>query len=214
MFSCEFCDKKQKWIAENFPDLEFLFKDIKTLKDTEQASLLDDRLEEGPLYPRGCGPVFEMIEEMKIPKWSLSKYFKQFKVGKLGMPTTRVPNKREERVIEAGKLKIKGRKAARDNVLVDLAKSETRAPVNLDATPCLVANNRMWWDNARRFLSAEEGMALQLQGFFATASDFPQLKSFLRTQSALCRDMTGNAFSMSVCTAVLNAVLLKVADHS
>ena len=58
VFSCEFCDKKQKWIAENFPDLEFLFKDIKTLKDTEQASLLDDRLEEGPLYPRGCGPVF------------------------------------------------------------------------------------------------------------------------------------------------------------
>ncbi len=155
---------------------------------------------------------FEMIEEMKIPKWSLSKYFKQFKVGKLGMPTTRVPNKRDERVIEAEKLKIKGRKAARDNVLVDLAKSETRAPVNLDATPCLVANSRMWWDNARRFLSAEEGMALQLQGIFA--SDFPQLKSFLRTQSALCRDMTGNAFSMSVCTAVLNAVLLKVADHS
>ena len=46
------------------------------------------------------------------------------------------------------------------------------------------------------------------QGIFA--SDFPQLKSFLKTQSALCRDMTGNAFSMSVCTAVL----LKVADHS
>ena len=38
--------------------------------------------------------------------------------------------------------------------------------------------------------------------------------SFLRTQSALCRDMTGNAFSMSVCTAVLNAGLLKMADHS
>ena len=40
---------------------------------------------------------------------------------------------------------------------------------------------------------------MALQGIFA--SDFPQLKSFLMTQSALHRDMTGNA-------------LLKMADHS
>ncbi len=329
VFSCEFSDKKQKWILENFPDLEFLFKDIKTLKDKEVVNEVDglrSRVaaadvfvtgfvcksvstennnrhtysnciqeasgETGETFSgmmgyikkhkpmvviaenvrgitmrnKGSPPVigqvvdemrqagysfgwkilntqdflipqnrprcwmiglrkdkftkedvddcFEMIEDMKITKWSLSKYFKHFKVGKLGMPTRSLPNTREKRVIKAGKLKIKGRKALskaeRDNVVVDLAKSEARAPANGNATPCLVANSRMWWDQEERFLSAEEGMALQ--GIFP--SDFPQLKSFLRTQSALCRDMTGNAFSMSVCTAVLNAVLLKVADHS
>lgn len=325
--SCEFSEKKQEWIMQNFPELEFLFKDIKTLKDKEAVNEVDglrsrvaaadvfitgfvcksvstennnrhtysNCIEEASgetgetfsgmmsyikkhkpmvviaenvkgitMRNKGSPPVigqvvdemrqagysfgwkilntrdflipqnrprcwmiglrndtftqedvdhcFQMVEDQKISTWSLQKYFNQFKVGKLGTPNRSTPNKRERLVIKAAKLKLKGRKTARiarDDVLVDLAKSEARAPVNLNATPCLVANSRMWWDNQRRFLSAEEGMSLQ--GIFA--SDFPQLKSFLRTQSALCRDMTGNAFSMSVCTAVLNAVMLKVAEH-
>ena len=327
VFSCEFSEKKQEWIMQNFPELEFLFKDIKTLKDKEAVNEVDglrsrvaaadvfitgfvcksvstennnrhtysNCIEEASgetgetfsgmmsyikkhkpmvviaenvkgitMRNKGSPPVigqvvdemrqagysfgwkilntrdflipqnrprcwmiglrndtftqedvdhcFQMVEDQKISSWSLQKYFNQFKVGKLGTPNRSTPNKRERLVIKAAKLKLKGRKTApiaRDDVLVDLAKSEARAPVNLNATPCLVANSRMWWDNQRRFLSAEEGMSLQ--GIFA--SDFPQLKSFLRSQSSLCRDMTGNAFSMSVCTAVLNAVMLKVAEH-
>ena len=226
VFSCEFCDKKQKWIVENFPGLEFLFKDIKTLKDKEVVNEVDglrsrvaaadvfvtgfvcksvstennnrhtysnciqeasgetgetfsgmlayikkhkpmvviaENVKGITMKNKGSPPVigqvvdemrqagysfgwkilntqdflipqnrprcwmiglrkdkftkedvddcFEMIEDMKITKWSLSKYFKHFKVGKLGMPTRSLPNTREKRVIKAGKLKIKGRKA-------------------------------------------------------------------------------------------------------
>mmetsp|Transcript_16519 Transcript_16519/g.19748 ORF Transcript_16519/g.19748 Transcript_16519/m.19748 type:complete len:85 (-) Transcript_16519:40-294(-) len=81
-------------------------------------------------------------------------------------------------------------------------------PAQLNRTPCLVANSMMYWENQERFLSAEE--ALSLQGIFC--QDFPAERSFLAKHRRLCHDLTGNAFSMSVCSAVLTAVMLKLAE--
>ena len=100
----------------------------------------------------------------------------------------------------------------------------------------------MYWQNEERFLSAEESMALQgifakdfkkSRGFFEKKRSAPK---GLREASArppeaffevseglrglffacetrsLCNDMAGNAFSMSVCSAVLQAVLITLAS--
>eukprot|EP00438_Fugacium_kawagutii_P007863 Skav210128 [mRNA] locus=scaffold2194:384868:388083:+ [translate_table: standard] len=68
--------------------------------------------------------------------------------------------------------------------------------------------NRRRPRDQERFLSAEE--ALSLQGIFC--QDFPAERSFLAKHRRLCHDLTGNAFSMSVCSAVLTAVMLKLAE--
>ena len=67
----------------------------------------------------------------------------------------------------------------------------------------------MYWANQQRFLSAEEVLALQ--GIFT--KDFRAVKGkFLTQHRRRCHDLTGNAFSMSVCSAVLSAVMLKISE--
>ena len=71
------------------------------------------------------------------------------------------------------------------------------------------APGTMYWANQKRFLSAEEVLALQ--GIFT--KDFKAAKGkFLTKHRRLCHDLTGNAVSMSVCSAVLSAVMLKIAE--
>ncbi|CAK8986137.1 unnamed protein product [Durusdinium trenchii] len=152
--------------------------------------------------------IFDMVEQMKSPAMDLKKYFKHFKVGRMGMPPKQTLNARQRRVIKAGLKKAKQR-SPRDQVIVDVAKSDKRAPTQLNRTPCLVANSTPFWHNQNRFLSAEEVLALQ--GIFA--KDFKAAKkTFLTKHRRLCHDLTGNAFSMSVCSAVLSSVLLKLCD--
>eukprot|EP00490_Sorites_sp_Unknown_P017646 CAMPEP_0114659822 /NCGR_PEP_ID=MMETSP0191-20121206/18606_1 /TAXON_ID=126664 /ORGANISM="Sorites sp." /LENGTH=382 /DNA_ID=CAMNT_0001886177 /DNA_START=47 /DNA_END=1195 /DNA_ORIENTATION=- len=152
--------------------------------------------------------IFDMIELMKTKGMSLKKYFEHFKVGQAGMPENRRLNPRQRKVMKAGLKKVANRRRPRDQVIVDVAKSEQRCPAQLNRTPCLVANSMMYWENQERFLSAQE--ALALQGIFC--QDFPAERSFLGKHRRLCHDLTGNAFSMSVCSAVLTAVLLKLAE--
>eukprot|EP00438_Fugacium_kawagutii_P018067 Skav221812 [mRNA] locus=scaffold2435:173350:173865:- [translate_table: standard] len=154
--------------------------------------------------------IFDMVEQMKLPAMELRKYFAHFQVGRRGMPTNTSPNTRQKRVIKAGLKKMAKKKLSIDDqVILDLAKSEQRAPVQHNKTPCLVANSAMFWNNQNRFLSAEEVLALQ--GIFT--KDFRAAKTtFLTKHRRLCHDLTGNAFSMSVCSAVLTAVMLKIAE--
>lgn len=154
--------------------------------------------------------VFQMVQQMKAPKtMALKKYFAHFKVGTGGMPENGTLNPRQRKVLKAGLKKVRRQRGARDQVIVDVAKSEQRAPVQLHRTPCLVANSTMYWANQQRFLSAEEVLALQ--GIFT--KDFKAVKGkFLTQHRRLCHDLTGNAFSMSVCSAVLSAVMLKIAE--
>eukprot|EP00435_Cladocopium_sp_Y103_P031119 s631_g7.t2 len=156
--------------------------------------------------------VFQMVQQMKEyvqPKtMSLKKYFAHFKVGTAGMPANGTLNPRQRKVLKAGLKKVPHRRP-RDEVIVDVAKSDKRCPVQLQRTPCLVANSMMYWENQQRFLSAEEVLALQ--GIFT--KDFKAAKGkFLTKHRRLCHDLTGNAFSMSVCSAVLSAVMLKIAE--
>ena len=56
------------------------------------------------------------------------------------MPENRTLNPRQRKVLKAGLKKVPHRRP-RDQVIVDVAKSEQRSPVQLQRTPCLVANS-------------------------------------------------------------------------
>lgn len=45
--------------------------------------------------------IFDMVEQMKSPAMDLKKYFKHFKVGRMGMPPKQTLNARQRRVIKA-----------------------------------------------------------------------------------------------------------------
>eukprot|EP00435_Cladocopium_sp_Y103_P009086 s1569_g2.t1 len=155
------------------------------------------------------GTVFQMVELMQWPTApTLTQYLKQFKVGKCGMPPRTTLNVREGKVLKAALKKVPNRKQ-QDHVLVDVAKSEQRSPVQLQRAPCLVANSKIYWKNKQRFLSAEEVLALQ--GIFKADFKAAETKFFTKHRR-LCHDLSGNAFSMSVCSAVLIAVLMKLSE--
>ena len=63
-------------------------------------------------------------------------------VGTGGMPENGTLNPRQRKVLKAGLKKVRRQRGLRDQVIVDVAKSEQRAPVQLHRTPCLVANSR------------------------------------------------------------------------
>lgn len=113
-------------------------------------------------------------------------------------------NERQQRVVSTAlkKLKAAGKDIPRDTV-VDVAKSEERAPVCLGAAPCIVPNSLPFVVGEGRVLSASEVLAAQ--GVFR--EDFPRLHDFAASKPNLVRDLAGNAFSSSVCLAVAMSVL-------
>ena len=62
-------------------------------------------------------------------------------VGTAGMPENGTLNPRQRKVLKAGLKKVEGQRRPRDQVIVDVAKSDKRSPVQLQRTPCLVANS-------------------------------------------------------------------------
>ena len=111
-------------------------------------------------------------------------------------------NDRQEKVVNVRKLKVKGGCDGRD-VFIDIAKSEARVPVCTNATSCIVPNSRPYRLLESRILQPEEVMALQ--GIWE--EDFPALSSFAQKKMTLVRDLAGNAFTTTVCMAVLIAAL-------
>ena len=61
-------------------------------------------------------------------------------VGNAGMPGRKTLNARERKVLKAAMKKVPSRRH-RDQVVVDVAKSQQRCPVQLQRAPCLVANS-------------------------------------------------------------------------
>ena len=86
------------------------------------------------------------------------------------------------------------------DLVVDIAKSVSRAPWCVQATPCVLPNSRLHWWRQQRVLDAREMAALQ--GIWPR--DFPALESWCKSdkRSLVVRDMAGHAFTSTICTAV------------
>eukprot|EP00403_Amphidinium_massartii_P023868 CAMPEP_0178398908 /NCGR_PEP_ID=MMETSP0689_2-20121128/15010_1 /TAXON_ID=160604 /ORGANISM="Amphidinium massartii, Strain CS-259" /LENGTH=451 /DNA_ID=CAMNT_0020019675 /DNA_START=63 /DNA_END=1418 /DNA_ORIENTATION=+ len=317
VFSCEWAPKKQEWIRRNFPDLQYLFSDVKEVGSNPQAyDLLSERMVTVPsvdLIIAGfvCKSVSTENNEREKYKACIDEatgqtgetfsgtkeYMRRHKPGmvicenvaglakhnrgqrpqvhsvmdsfeELGytadwrlvdsrhfqLPQRRqrcwmwaclggddseveedVPNTlaklasnrhvklekllskklgkasllpRERRVIEKARSKISKEDFRRGNCIVDIAKSDERAPVCVGATSCIVPNSKPYHVGLQRVLTPEE--VLRMQGIYR--EDFPALIPMLKERGGpnLARDLAGNAFTSTVCMAVLIAVLAKV----
>jgi hypothetical protein len=94
------------------------------------------------------------------------------------------------------------------DLVVDIAKSVSRAPWCVQATPCVLPNSRLHWRRQQRVLDAREMAALQ--GIWPR--DFPALESWCKSdkRSLVVRDMAGNAFTSTICTAVCLGVMVAI----
>ena len=94
------------------------------------------------------------------------------------------------------------------DLVVDISKSAGRAPWCVGATPCVLPNSRLHWRREKRVLDAREMAALQ--GIWPR--DFPVLESWCQSEkrSLVVRDMAGNAFTSTICTAVCSGVMAAI----
>jgi hypothetical protein len=107
-------------------------------------------------------------------------------------------NPRQTRVVRAALRKLAPAERTKD-VVVDVAKSEERAPVCVGAAPCIVPNSQPYRTKTQRVLTPEQVHACQ--GIYL--SDFPALQEYAKNKGPLTRDLAGNAFSTTVCMAVV-----------
>mmetsp|Transcript_14282 Transcript_14282/g.33747 ORF Transcript_14282/g.33747 Transcript_14282/m.33747 type:complete len:454 (+) Transcript_14282:95-1456(+) len=314
VFSCEWAPKKQEWIRRNFPDLQYLFSDVKEVGSNEQAyDLLSKKMVAVPSvdliiagfvcksvstennerekysaciddatgqtgetfsgtreYMRRHRPgmvicenvaglakrnqgrdpqVFSVMSAFKdlgyAADWRLvdSRHFQLpqrrqrcWMWACLGGDDTEVKEQvpdtltklastrhvklekllaknlgkasllpRERKVIEVAKSKISKADFRRGNCIIDIAKSDHRAPVCIGATSCIVPNSKPYYVGFQRVLTPEE--VLKVQGIYS--EDFPALSKMLKEKGGpnLARDLAGNAFTSTVCMAVLIATL-------
>ena len=102
--------------------------------------------------------------------------------------------------------KAMGRVPLKDHdkdIVIDVSKSEKWSPVCVDATPCILPNSKPYRVSTGGILTTEQ--VLGVQGIFA--EDFPALREFDLTETTLLRDLAGNAFSTTVCMAVVISCL-------
>ena len=88
--------------------------------------------------------------------------------------------------------------------VIDVSKSSGRAPVCLDACPCLVPNSQPYREKAGRLLGPLQ--VLGLQGIWQV--DFPHLEQAARDSPGLLRDLAGNAFTATVALSVCLAAFV------
>ena len=112
---------------------------------------------------------------------------------------------RESKVVETALQRLSMKDQEGGDVIIDVAKSDYRAPICVGATSCIVPNSKPYHLKSKRILSPEE--VLKVQGIYA--QDFPALRKILQEKggSALARDLAGNAFTATVCMAVVLSVL-------
>ena len=104
---------------------------------------------------------------------------------------------RQKRVVSAALAGNRG-----GDVIVDINKGETRGSHGVNVAPTIVANSLPYRVKEKRVLEPMESMALQ--GIFP--EDFPAMRSLSDSMPVtVMRDLAGNAFSSTVCMAVLVA---------
>lgn len=109
-------------------------------------------------------------------------------------------NARKKRVVRAAlrKLKLSLKAACKKDVVVDVGKTEARAPLGISATSCVVPNSELYRLRTKSTLTPEQVHCVQ--GIYK--EDFPALASYASKNKILTKDLAGNAFSTTVCMAV------------
>jgi len=109
-------------------------------------------------------------------------------------------NDRKKRVVTAAlrKLKLSFKAGCKQDVVVDVGKTEARAPSGVAATSCVVPNSELYRLRSKSTLTPEQVHCVQ--GIYK--EDFPALARYAATQKTLTKDLAGNAFSTTVCMAV------------
>merc|ERR1719189_830998 len=118
-------------------------------------------------------------------------------------------NFRQKRVVKVALKKLKPAQHDKD-IVVDVAKSEDRAPVCIGATPCIVPNSLPYRIKTQRILTPEQVHACQ--GIYP--EDFPAPRKYAQTKPSLTRDLAGNAFSTTVCMAVVVSTFVHTPSKS
>ena len=117
-------------------------------------------------------------------------------------------NSRQQIVVDTALKRLGEPANSMREVIIDVAKSAERGPACFDACPCIVPNSQPYRLQSGSLLSIEDVLALQ----GITKDAFPSLPAWLAdpTSSRMLRDMAGNAFTTSVCAAVLMSVLASI----
>ena len=97
------------------------------------------------------------------------------------------------------------------DIIVDVGKkSGPKVTYGVCATPCIFPNSSLYRVSSKRILSIYE--MLCVQGIYA--EDFPALSNFVLANTTLVRKLAGNAFSSTVCMAVIICCLKNLPSSS
>jgi hypothetical protein len=119
----------------------------------------------------------------------------------------KVLNARQRRVVNVIWRKVKREDRDKD-IVCDVGKSESRVPHCIGATTCIVPNSQPYRMRTESILTAEQMHCVQ--GIYK--SDFPALAKYAKQKTVLTRDLAGNAFSTTVCMAVVISGLVHLQD--
>lgn len=150
---------------------------------------------EGAVEQTGCA-----IEGLKSKAaFSFNALFKG--AGVSGMRRQQL-NARQRSVVTTTLRKMPACDRAKD-IMIDVAKSEYRAPSCIGAASCIVPNSLPYRVRHGSILTPEQVHCVQ--GIYV--EDFPALRRYASEKHCLTRDLAGNAFSTTVCMAVLISCL-------
>jgi len=126
-----------------------------------------------------------------------------FRMADVIEPPRKAPLPRQQLVVnnalrKVAKAALKRKRLPGQDIVVDVAKSESRCPFCEDATPCIVPNSLPFRVTRGHVLNEE--MVHCVQGIYK--EDFPALAKWAKEKKSLTRDLAGNAFSTTVCMAV------------
>jgi len=128
--------------------------------------------------------------------------FRMAGVSKNGTCKLNKLNQRKRGVVKAALRRLKPADRCKD-VVVDVAKTAARAPSGIECTSCVVPNSQLYRLKTKTMLTPEQVHCVQ--GIYK--EDFPALAKYTQERKGLARDLAGNAFSTTVCMAVVISCL-------
>mmetsp|Transcript_10154 Transcript_10154/g.18227 ORF Transcript_10154/g.18227 Transcript_10154/m.18227 type:complete len:284 (+) Transcript_10154:609-1460(+) len=208
---CENVEGLAKKIRGSEPQVFSVMREFVNLGYSASWRILDSRHFQLPQRRRRCWMwaskyASNFAVENEVPdtlsRLASTSHVQLHKLLKKNMKETRLLD-RERSVVKAalGKLHSQSEK----DIIVDIAKSAERAPVCIGATSCIVPNSKPYHLQSKRVLTPEE--VLKVQGIYR--EDFKALTEILKEKGGggLARDLAGNAFTSTVCLAVLVSTL-------
>ena len=137
--------------------------------------------------------IFDRVHSMKCTqKFRLGRFFLASRARHIQL------NQRKNKVLQG----VGSHVASRD-LVVDLAKSEGRAPTGIGLVPCLTTNSEAYRLRDERVLTGRGKLALMGM----TSADFPPLRDAENMPESLLSRLAGNAIALPVLAHILLALL-------